>query len=203
MLDMPKPPRDPEDHAERIWIFSFILVAAIVLIAVLIFAGPTKSEEYSEINPKLAAYCSIYARESVFIQVMHPTTSITADTDVILAMAKKEYGECLSVLPTLLPLPAELGGFEQWLADIRDLLILKTGRKPAAERPLPTTTSFERFKPTPVSATGLDDATWRAQCAAEYRTWNPDTGTVIRGNGIGEVPCPCGKEVKCVNPQGE
>jgi hypothetical protein len=107
------------------------------------------------------------------------------------------------LLPTLLPLPAELGSFEQWLADTRDLIILKNGRTPATERPMPTTTSFERFKPTPVSTTGLDDAIWRAQCAAEYRTWNPDTGTVIRGNGIGEVPCPCGKEVKCVNPQGE
>lgn len=168
--------------------FDYILAAGLGTVLALMAVREVRSEELSEIDNKLAAYCALYSREMLFIEVMHPTRSITADTDVILELAKKEYGDCLAVLPTLLPLPVELGSLKEWLADMRDLVILRAGRKPASDPPAPANQL-------------LDDVAWRAQCAAEYRTWNADTGTVVRGNGIGEVRCPCGSEVTCANPQ--
>jgi hypothetical protein len=101
-------------------------------------------------------------------------------------MAKKAYGQCLAILPTLMPLQ-EQGGLEQWLADIRDLIILRSGTEPASEAPEPAQTP---------ASSALTDEEWRAQCEAEYVSWNPDTGTVVR-RGLGEVRCPCGGEVDC------
>jgi len=144
-----------------------------------------KAEELSEIGTKAAAYCALYSRESIRIQVMHPTKSITADTDVILELAKKEYAECLSILPNYLPLPAEIGSLKSWLADMRDLIILrnsKEGVAPAADKP-------EGDTP--------DEEEWRAQCRAEYSTWEEETGTVVRRGNPERVRCPCGGEVTC------
>lgn len=142
-------------------------------------------EELSEINKRDAAYCVLQAREMMWIRVMHNNERITADTDVVLQLAQKEYGDCLAVLPTLLPLPSEGGSIESWLADMRDLLILKAGTAPATEKP-----------DAPVSAT-LDDETWRAQCRAEYTTWEEETGTVVRRGNPERVRCPCGGVVTC------
>lgn len=41
------------------------------------------------------------------------------------------------------------------------------------------------------------DEAWRAQCRAEYRTWDEETGTVIRRGSPERVKCPCGAEVDC------
>ena len=144
------------------------------------------AEQYSEISPKLGAYCSLYARQMVFIKVMHPVESITADSDVILGVAKQEYQDCLSVLPTLLPLPKELGSLNQWLADMREIIILRArtqGIEPATEQPV-----------VPVN---LKEEEWKEQCRAEYVSWDEATGTVLRRGNPERVRCPCGGEVQC------
>lgn len=41
---------------------------------------------------------------------------------------------------------------------------------------------------------------WEAACAAEYRTWDPDTKTVVRRGSPERVRCPCGEEVQCRAP---
>jgi hypothetical protein len=156
------------------------LILAIGFIAfVLLYTYNTRSEEsYSEIDLKHAAYCSLYAREAVFINLMHGP-SFTADTDVILGKAKEHYSQCLSILPALLPLPEKTGTLEQWLADIRDLVILKAGTQPAKEQPV------------------ADEETWKEQCRAEYKSWDEETGTVVRKGNPERVRCPCGGEVQC------
>jgi hypothetical protein len=164
------------------FLLAFFLMLA-VLLAAAILTRPVRAEELSEIPAKLAAYCSLYSREMVLIQILHPTESIVADTDVILELAKKEYGDCLAVLPTLLPLPAELGSLKSWLADMRDLLIERSGRKPATDPP-----------PDPPEAAidpPVGEAAWRQACAAKYRTWNPADETVIRPESKGgQQRCP-------------
>jgi hypothetical protein len=148
----------------------------------------THAEELSEISVKNASYCALYSREAIFIDMMHGTEPVTADTDYILARAKVAYGECLSVLPTLLALPADTGSLKSWLADIRDLTILRSGTKPAAEKAAKASTP----------AGLVDEVEWRRQCRAEYNTWDEETGTVIRRGNPERVKCPCGGEVVCV-----
>jgi len=47
---------------------------------------------------------------------------------------------------------------------------------------------------------GVDpnEETWRAECRAEYRSWDEATGTVVRRGSSERVRCPCGSEVTCV-----
>jgi hypothetical protein len=176
----PPPPLPEPDGDLGHWLVIAIIISSLItFFVVMLLIRPAKSQEQlSEIDENLAAYCSLYSREVVFIRVMHPTTHLTADTDYILDMAKREYGECLSVLPTLLPLPGEFGSLKSWLADIRDLVILRAGTKPANDPPEPVSTKL------------VDDVKWRNACANEYRTWDEETGTVIRNGNPDRVRCP-------------
>lgn len=153
------------------------------LVAALCSASTTLSaEQLSEISIRSAAYCHLWSREMTRIEIQHPTRSITADTDVILGIAKQHYGECLAVLPTLVPLPEELGSLREWLADMRDLLILRAGTEPATD------------DPTPSEKPSSGDEAWREACALNYRTWDPDSETVVRRGSSKRVRCPMVQE---------
>jgi hypothetical protein len=169
----------PEDHAAITVILLALLATLFFFFIVLLWNA--KAEELSEISVKNAAYCSLYSREMVFIEMMHSDKVVTADTDYILALAKQHYADCLAVVPTLLPLPEE-GSLKSWLADMRDLLVLTGKQRVVNVGTAPATI-------------GKDD--WREQCAREYRTWDDETGTVIRAGSPERVRCPCGGEVVC------
>lgn len=163
--------------------FDYLLAMALGAVGALALLQCTaKAEELSAISERSAAYCALYAREMVFIETMDGKGT-TADTDYILADAKKHYGECISVLPTLLPLPQDL---RAWLADMRDMMLLVGRERTANVGTVPA-------KETPVN----DEEEWRAQCRAEYNTWEEETGTVIRRGNPERVRCPCGGEVTC------
>lgn len=165
-----------------LWAIFAIVVGAIVLLFIVL-VNTSEAEELSEISIRNASYCALYSREMVFIDALHGEP-ITADTDYILARAKAHYGDCLAVLPTLLPLPAETGSLKAWLADMRDLLVLTGSKRVADVGTEPATAS-------------PSDAEWRAQCRAKYRTWDEETGTVIRAGNPVRQKCPCGGEVVC------
>jgi hypothetical protein len=165
-----------------LWATVLVIVGAIVILFVVLL-NTAKAEELSEISVHNASFCSLYARQMVFTDMMHGKRP-TADTDYILEVARKHYADCLAVLPALMPLPADTGSLKTWLADMRDLLVLTgservadAGTKPATEAP--------------------SDEEWRRQCRAEYATWDEATGTVIRRGSPDRQPCPCGKGVNC------
>jgi hypothetical protein len=101
----------------------------------------------------------------------------------IVDLAVQVFKACTSVLPTLLPLPEDHRQLSTWVNDMRylitqrDVAIATAGTEPAT--------------------VGEDD--WAAQCAAEYRSWNPEDGTVVRRGSPTPVRCPCGREVVCGN----
>ena len=87
-----------------LWILSLVITAAIVvLMAVLLWANPAKSE-----TPSTGmAFCSLYAREATRIDLMHtiPVKPENVSDSYIKALATRLYMECVSVIPALLPLP--------------------------------------------------------------------------------------------------
>ena len=126
------------------------------------------------------AYCALYAREAARIDIMHTAPVSASVTDAYIeALAVKLFEECVSVVPALLPLPEEHRNLGSWVKDMQRLLISRSGIEPAGDAPV-----------------GVDDS-WRASCAAEYRTWDPDTETVVRAGSPERVRCPCGEEVQC------
>lgn len=159
--------------------FDGVLVGA-MLWAFFNMMGWAKAEELSLISPAPASYCALYSRTETLMDILHPKEGLVADTDVVLQRAKGHYTDCLSVVPTLLPVSQ---GLQPWLADMRDLIILKAryeGTMPATEKP-----------------TVREDTSWKDQCRAEYRSWDEDTGTVVRRGSPERVKCPCGTEVEC------
>jgi hypothetical protein len=162
-------------------------IMLVAVAAILISVLHARSEDLSEISVGNASYCALYSREMVFIEMMHGDDMVVADTDYILKIAQGHYGDCLAVLPTLLPLPEETGSLRSWLADIRDLMVL-TGRKKVID--IGTVPAVDK-KPDP-------DEEWRRQCRAEYSTWEEETGTVVRRGSPERVRCPCGTEIQCV-----
>jgi hypothetical protein len=129
------------------------------------------------------SYCAIWAREAARIDIMHTAPVSAAVTDAYIeGLAVKLFSECVSVVPALLPLPEGHRDLGTWVKDMQRMLILQPGTEPAAEKP---------------PAQGDADDEWRAACAAEYQTWDEETGTVVRAGSPERVRCPCGKEVDC------
>jgi hypothetical protein len=147
-----------------------VLLGVIILLALLL-------ESEAQASDASLAFCSLYARESARIELMHaiPVSPQTITDDYIEALAVKTFKECLSVLPTLLPLPEAHRNLTTWVADMKTLLVSRAGTEPAM----------------------AGDAEWREACARTYRTWNEDTGMVIRKGSPEPVRCPCGTEVVC------
>jgi len=141
--------------------------------SLLLTSGEGRAEDLSEISVRNASYCALYSRVEVLRDAMHGT-GLTADTDVVLARAKGHYGDCLAVLPTLLPVSDDL---ETWLADMRDVLVLR-----GAER-------VANIGTEPASVNPSEEA-WREACRSEYRTWDEADGTVVRRGSSARVKCP-------------
>ena len=141
--------------------------------SLLLTSGEGRAEDLSEISVRNASYCALYSRVEVLRDAMHGT-GLTADTDVVLARAKGHYGDCLAVLPTLLPVSDDL---ETWLADMRDVLVLR-----GAER-------VANIGTEPASVNPSEEA-WREACRSEYRTWDEADGTVVRRGSPEPVRCP-------------
>ena len=154
---------------------------------VLALTGQAMSEELGMINVTNASYCSLYAREMVFIDALH-SGELTSDSDVIRNAAIAHYTDCISIIPTLLPLPPGVGTFDQWVADIRDVIYWRAKIHVRTIGTAPATSAKPKDP---------DDEEWRRQCRAEYNTWNEDDGTVIRRGNPERVRCPCGEEVIC------
>jgi hypothetical protein len=155
-----------------LWATVFVIVGAIVLLFVVLL-----NTARAETPSPGVAFCSLWARESARIDLMHslPVNPATVTDEYITALAVKLFKECVSVVPALLPLPPEHRSLQAWAEDMRALLISRAGTEPAMS----------------------GDAEWRAQCAATYRTWDEETGTVIRAGNPARVRCPCGEEVVC------
>jgi hypothetical protein len=156
--------------------FDYLLAAAMGTILAVLAARAVKAETPS---PGVA-YCSLYARESTRVDLMHtiPVKPENVSDEYIKALAVQVFKECVSVLPALLPLPEQHRGLDTWISDMRYLLVQRAGTVPA-------------------TAAIPDDDLWRQQCEAQYRTWDPDTGTVVRAGSPDRVKCPCGGEVDC------
>ena len=138
-------------------------------------SGPAMAAEPS---PSVA-YCAIYSREAVRIDLMHtiPVRPQDVSDSYIEALAVQVFNQCVSILPTLLPLPEAHRNLDTWVNDMRYLITQRAGTVPAAAAP--------------------DEGDWASACAAEYRSWDPASGTVVRHGSPERVPCPCGKEVEC------
>jgi len=177
---------DQAERKETVWVVSVLVVLLVVLLVVILtWSSKAQAEKFSEISAVNASYCALYARQMVFIDAMHGDGKLTADSDVIKNAALAHYVDCISILPTLLPLPSDLGGYDRWVVDIRDLVFLRAKEKVVTIGTVPATA-----KPT--------DEEWRRQCRAEYASWNEEDGTVIRRGNPTPVRCPCMAEVQCV-----
>lgn len=131
-------------------------------------------------SPTQLAYCAIYSREAARIDIMHtrPVDMAMAGPTYPEDLAFAIYKQCVSILPTLLPLPEEHRNLASWNADLVEWIGSQQGTAPALS--------------SPAAPPG-----WAEQCAAEYVSWDAATGTVIRRGSPERVPCPCGKEVDC------
>ena len=169
---------DKMDHGPAdigLWAIILVLIGAVVLFFVVML-----SHARAETPSPGVAYCSLYARESTRVDLMHtiPVKPENVSDEYIKALAVQVFKECVSVLPTLLPLPELHRDLDTWISDMRYLLVQRAGTVPA-------------------TAAIPDDDLWRQQCEAQYRTWDPDTGTVVRAGSPDRVKCPCGGEVDC------
>jgi hypothetical protein len=157
-----------------LWATVFVVVGAIVILFVVLIN--TARSETVQASPVHLAYCSLFARESVRIDIMHSRPiGPTVTDEYIEGLAVEVFKQCMSVLPTLLPLPEAHRNLGTWVEDMRTLLISRAGTEPAMS----------------------GDAEWREACSRTYRTWNEETGTVIRRGNPDPVRCPCGKDVVC------
>ena len=150
---------------------------------VLGLTAQANAEQYSEISAVNASYCALFARQMVFMEIFQDG-KLTADSDVIRSAAVAHYSDCVSILPTLMPLPPDLGAFDQWVADVRDLVFMMAKEKAGSIGTVPATENTA-------------DEEWRRACRGEYNTWDEQTGTVIRRGNPERVRCPCGTEVVC------
>lgn len=183
----------------NIWIvFVLILSIAVVLFAVLMWATTARATTYLA-TEKDKYLCSLYAREQARIDIMHtlPITPFEAQGKYPITLTVRIFQQCISVLPMLLPLTPEHQNLDSWHTDMQTMIqwrLDQLGVRPAAGR-----------GPTPVKSSEspevVDDEEWRRQCAAEYNSWNPDTGTVVRKGNPEPVRCPCGTDVVCEAPQ--
>lgn len=155
------------------WLLGTLMM---VVFAFFIIVMLLASEAKAQTTPGVA-YCSLYAREATRIDLMHtiPVKPENVGDEYIEQLAVQVFKQCVSVLPTLLPLPAEHRNLGTWVNDMRRMLIERAGTAPAV----------------------ANDDEWRAQCRTEYKTWDEATGTVVRSGSDARVPCPCGKEVTC------
>jgi hypothetical protein len=157
-----------------LWATVFVIVGAIVILFVVLLN--TARSETVQASPVHLAYCSLFARESVRIDLMHSRPiGPTVTDDYIEGLAVEVFKQCMSVLPTLLPLPEAHRDLNTWVEDMKTLLVSRAGTEPAMS----------------------GDAEWRAQCERQYFTWDEGTGTVIRAGNPARVRCPCGQEVVC------
>lgn len=159
------------------------------LVTGIMVMTPAKSEELSEIPLPNAAYCALYAREAVRIDIMHtlPVSRDEANSQYPRELARKVFAQCLTVVPALLPLPEEHRQLDTWAADMATMIearLMTLGAAPATDAPAVEETS--------------DEEAWRFQCRAEYRSWDEETGTVVRRGSSERVKCPCGSTVQCV-----
>jgi hypothetical protein len=157
-----------------LWATVLVIILAIgIMFAALLI---TAKAETVQASPVHLAYCSLFARESVRIDLMHSRPiGPTVTDEYIEGLAVEVFKQCMSILPTLLPLPEAHRNLTTWTADMKTLLVSRAGTEPAMS----------------------GDAEWRAQCERQYRTWDEATGTVIRTGNPARVKCPCGEEVDC------
>lgn len=121
-------------------------------------------------QPETLAYCALYAREAVRIDIMHtqPIDTRIANTNYLTLLAERVYRQCVDNLPVLLPLPEEHRSMKTWASDMRALVLTRAGTEPATDR----------------------GGGWAEACAAEYRTWDEASGTVVRRGSPERVECP-------------
>lgn len=148
---------------------SDIVIAAFAGAAVLLAVERAEAKDLLVAQPETLAYCALYAREATRIDIMHaaPVDTRLANTDYIVMLSKRIYRQCVANLPTLLPLPEEHRNLDTWAEDMRVLILSRAGTEPA---------------------TGSE---WAEACAAQWRTFDPSDGTVVRpASKGGKQECP-------------
>lgn len=147
------------------------------IVSSLLLTAPAWADE---VSPGVA-YCALYAREAVRIDLIHtiPVKPEDVNDAYITHLAVQVFKDCVSVLPTLLPLPEAHRNLDTWVGDMRYLIMQRVGTAPATAEPIAA------------------DEAWRQQCAATYRSWDEETGTVVRRGSHERVRCPCGDGVDC------
>lgn len=146
-----------------------IAVAAAAAILLMTSRSEAKPDKLVTTTENLA-YCALYAREATRIDIMHtqPIDTRIANTNYLTLLATRVYRQCVDNLPALLPLPEEHRNMRTWAADMRALVISRSGTEPA---------------------TG-GSSSWAEACAEQYRTWDEATGTVVRRGSPERVRCP-------------
>lgn len=181
---------------DRITWLAYALLAVIVF---LLLAGVIV--QAAERDPTRLVMCAMVSRELVRVEVETGRTyspvmvgevlhyEEQADPslkDITPADALKRFTThrqiCEAMIDIMPALPkVDAANNEAWARSIATLAGRFDGVEPAGDPPPPDPGSDE----------------WRQACAAEYRTWDPDTGTVIRKGSPERVRCPCGDEVDC------
>jgi hypothetical protein len=129
--------------------------------------------------------CALWAQDQTFMDYIYTkdVDMLTADQGQIALRLNDRFVECM-VTGTYMKLDVDGSATDKFVAAIHETLLAKfakEGTLPASEDPSPT----------------LGTDAWKAQCAAEYNSWDEETGTVVRYGSPKRVPCPCGGEVQC------
>lgn len=160
-----------DDPPENWWPLAILLGAlAIFLFVVLNWVTPAKAETMHA-SPSGLAYCALYAREATRIDVMHTEPVKAYDRDYLEALSVVVFKQCVSILPTLLPLPDGHRNLDTWLDDMQAFMVANVGTEPAGE-----------------GDGGSEE--WRQACRQEYVTWSEEDGTVVRRGSPERVRCP-------------
>lgn len=169
-------PPDPPDR--RYEFFLFVLVCCAIWLVGIIFAIKAwGADQY---------LCNLYAKEvtRVNLQCAKDIDLITADDKLIAMMLEKAYYHCLLLETDTPPIPdCPARKADAFIAFMSRNVLGRQGTVPAMADPTPA-----RSENTPE---------WRDACEAHYRTWDAETGTVVRRGNPDRVPCPCTPEGDC------
>ena len=164
------------------WILAIALILGVLLVGALL-TRPARAEDRS--------YCVLWAREAVRLDYLHETAAITPEAleeawlRRYLWCGNQETGQRLG-----LPGWKDDATQKAW-AEFIAAAYRATQERADAAGTEPAGDAPEDPPADTVPAERLADEEWRRACGDIWRTFDPETGTVIRPNRRGvRVPCP-------------
>jgi len=134
---------------------------------------------------KAEDYCDLWAREQTRIDVTTATdfTTLTSTQLMIQQYKAKNLLICRSM--EMKPMLEGSSSDEAWSLDMYQILIQKAQ------------TAVEAQGTEPASDSPKEGEDWENQCRANYRSFDPSDGTVVRRGNSERVRCPCGDTIDC------